>query len=162
MKTAVVYISKNGTTQSTVDRMKKVANSSVDFYNLLDKPSISVASYDKIYIGCGIYAGTVAKQMRTFLENKELEKVQTEFFIHALDSADSYRFILKNSVKNNAWIENAKMHYLGGSCDITKQGFMVKQVLKMIAKKKNLDVNNMVNLDENAIQSFVNEFKNAI
>ena len=54
------------------------------------------------------------------------------------------------------------MHYLGGSCDITKQGFMVKQLLKMIAKKKNLDVNNMVNLDENAIQAFVNEFKNAI
>lgn len=160
MKTAVVYISKNGTTQSTVDKMKTVSNSSVTYFNLQETTNIDITSYNKIYIGFGIYAGTLPKPMRTFLENKELEKATTVFFIHALDSADKYNFIMESSVRNNAWMKKSKAYYLGGACDIKKQGFFVKQLLKMIAKKKNLDVNNMTNLDEKAIEGFISDFKN--
>ena len=162
MKTAVEYISKNGTTEATVNRMKKLSNTNVDYYDLQNATKIDIAAYDQIFIGFGIYASTLPKPMRTFLESKELEKVKTVFFIHALASRDNYRFIIESPVRNNSWTKNVKVHYLGGACDLKKQNFLVKGVLKMIAKKKNLDPNHMVNLDETAIKDFLTEFKNEI
>lgn len=160
MKIAVVYISKNGTTANTVEQMRAVAGSSVKFFDLQKEPKPDISDRDKIYVGCGIYAGTVPKPMRDFLSSPVLEQVDVEFFIHALDSLTTYKTILSSSVKNNAWMAKSKMHYLGGTCDMEKQSFMVRQVLKMIAKKKNLDVNHMENLDPDAIKNFLDGFEN--
>ncbi|MBC6679759.1 flavodoxin domain-containing protein [Zhenpiania hominis] len=155
MKKAVVYISKNGTTRDTVDQIRKRAAESIDYYDLEKSQDIPVSQYDQLYLGCGIYAGTVSKEMRKFMNNGELKNKEVTFFVHGLDSAESHRMILEHSVRDHSWMENCPMYYLGGACDLKKQNFLIRKMLKAIAKKKNLDADHMENLDQQAICDFV-------
>ncbi|MGL5417684.1 MAG: flavodoxin domain-containing protein [Clostridium sp.] len=161
MNTLVLYYSKNGTTQMTVDKMKKKTNSEYEYINLKNKSDISIDKYTRIFIGCGIYVGTIEKQVRNFLDlnSSLLKNKEVIFFIHGLASENNYKDVIKASIKDGSLVDGCKVFYLGGQLDIKKQNFLVKQMLKVIAKKKRLDINNMRNLDEKTIEEFIKTLK---
>jgi len=155
----IAYYSKNGTTKSTVKKIKGVAKNNVDYVDLGKNTHINLSLYKKIYVGTGIYAGTIPKPVKKFLSNSELKNKEVAFFIHGLDSEKSHKSIIKNSIRESNWIDLCDFYYLGGQLDMKEQNILVKQVLKVIAKKKNLDINNMCNLKNKEIIDFVNFFK---
>ena len=68
MTTAVIYASKTGTTKKVAEYIAgKIGAKAI---SIKDKPDL--ASYDRIIIGTGVYAGSPSKAMRNFVaENKD-------------------------------------------------------------------------------------------
>ena len=64
MSTAIVYISKHGTTRRITHLLKGKSNNSVDLIDLkkVQKPDISI--YDTILIGGSIHAGIIQNRVK--------------------------------------------------------------------------------------------------
>ena len=159
-KDVIVYYSKNGTTHETVEKIKQTAKKQVDIFDLNDKSAIDLTQYDRIFIGCGIYASNLQGKVSKFIKanSSVLKSKKVIFFIHGLISEASYKDAVENAAKNILPATSYEIHYLGGKLDISKQNFIVKNMLKAIAKQANIDPNNANTLMENRIADFLRCF----
>ena len=68
MTTAVIYVSKTGTTRKVAEYIaEKIGAEAIDVKNCTD-----ISGYDRIILGTGVFAGRIPKAMRNFVEaNKD-------------------------------------------------------------------------------------------
>ncbi len=68
MTTAIIYVSKTGTTRKVAEYIAgKIGAEAIDIKDCKD-----ISGYDRIILGTGVFAGRIPKAMRNFVaENKE-------------------------------------------------------------------------------------------
>lgn len=159
-KNLVLYFSKNNTTKETVDKIVKKAGSSVDTVDLKKAGAVDFSKYDKVFIGCGIYAGKVDGTVKKFIaKNKSgLAGKNVVFFIHGIISQDTYKQAVSTAIAGNLDMNKVKVMYLGGKLDITTQNFLVKKMLIAIAKQNNFDPYNANTLSDAKVNELLAMF----
>jgi menaquinone-dependent protoporphyrinogen oxidase len=69
MKTAIIYVSKHGTTEKAARKIaEKLGSHEVSFFNLKTDKNPDITSFDGIILGTPIYAGTPSKRMQPFIK----------------------------------------------------------------------------------------------
>ena len=80
MTTAVIYASKTGTTKKVAEYIAgKIGAKAISIKENPDLPS-----YDRIIIGCGVYAGKPSKIMRKYVEANKDKLADASLFVTCL------------------------------------------------------------------------------
>ena len=74
MKTAILYMTRYGTTENVARKLQKKLKGGADLINIKDNSSPNISKYDRLIIGGSIYAGTFSTRFKTFLKNN-IEKI---------------------------------------------------------------------------------------
>lgn len=136
----VAYYSNGGTAKGTSNKLRNLNAQKVDIVDLKEHCTVDVKQYKNIYIGSGVYGGNLPLEISNFIKSNSSALIgkKVVFFIHALGSEDKYQEIVKKAV--NGMILNYQVIYLGGRAELSKQNFFIKALIRMLAKKKNLDM----------------------
>lgn len=161
-KVLVAYYSMGGTTKGTSDKLKNLNPQQIDAIDLKNGGKPSAEQYKSIYIGSGVYGGNMPPEICNFIKSNSavLQNRKVVFFIHALGSEDKYNNIVKTAV--NGMISDYQVIYLGGRADVSKQNFFIRALLRMLAKKKNLDLALPDNIIKENVEKLVNMVSNDI
>lgn len=160
MKNLILYASKNNTTEETVLRIKAHAEHSLDIHKISEAEDLDLSGYSHIYIGTGIYGGKLPGSVTSYVKkNKEsLCRKPVTFFVHGLDSQESYSRIVNQGVSRYLEDNNYENIYLGGKLDISAQNFFIRMILIEIAKKNHFDPNMADTRREEAILELIKRF----
>ena len=80
MTTAVIYSSKTGNTKKAAEYIaQKIGAEPINVKECND-----ISEYDRIILGCGVYAGKPAKVMRQFVENNKDKLSGASLFVTCL------------------------------------------------------------------------------
>ena len=80
MTTAVIYSSKTGNTKKVAEYIAQKIGA--ELINV--KECNDISGYDRIILGCGVYAGKPAKVMRQFVENNKDKLSGASLFVTCL------------------------------------------------------------------------------
>jgi menaquinone-dependent protoporphyrinogen IX oxidase len=143
MKNLILYASKNNTTEETVSRIMTHAIHPLTIHKISEVGELDLSGYNHIYIGAGIYGGKLPNIVTTYVKkNREsLCHKPVTFFIHGLDSQESYSRIVNQGVSRYLDSQSYDSVYLGGKLDISTQNFLIRMILTEIAKKNHFDPN---------------------
>jgi menaquinone-dependent protoporphyrinogen IX oxidase len=160
IKNLILYMSKNNTTTETVEIIKKKSKNQLDIYKITDADSLDLSKYTGIYIGTGIYAGSIPQPVTKYISKykNELLKKPITFFLHGLASQKEYQRIIDNAVSKYLGKENYNCIYLGGKLDLAAQNFIIRRFLIEIGKKKGFDPNNANTLEYQNIKDLAERF----
>lgn len=154
MNTLVVYYTMGGTTKETVDIMKKSAGEKkMDIINIQNNKNINLSTYQRVYIGSGVYGGNMPMEIANFVfeHANELKQKEVIVFMHALGSEDKYKKIVAKVIKPLG-DKSIDVFYLGGRADLSKQNFFIRALMKKLAKAKNLNIEHPNNISRSAIE----------
>lgn len=153
----IVYYSKNGTTKETVERIKNECKKKFDIFDLNSKSIMDLSKYDRIIIGCGIYMSHLPSKIVEFIKSNssQLQAKKVIFFVHGLIAELKYDGIIESVVKKRMILNNYETFYLGGKLNTKGQNFIVKQMIRSIAKQNKLDTDNINTLNEQRISRFL-------
>ncbi|SET43539.1 flavodoxin family protein [[Clostridium] polysaccharolyticum] len=157
MKTLVVFYSKTGITAETAKLMKKQAGDhSLDVVNIKENKKVSPSGYDRVYIGSGVYGGSMPMELAQFVQKNasELKEKKLIVFIHALGSEEKYQKIAAK-IMSPLGRKNYEVFYLGGKAELSKQNFFIRALMKKLAKAKNLDMEYPNTISQSEIQALL-------
>ncbi|WP_394522580.1 flavodoxin domain-containing protein [Lacrimispora sp. JR3] len=160
MKNLILYASKNHTTEETVLRIKAHADHPLDIHKISEAGNLDLSGYSHIYIGTGIYGGKLPGSVTGYVK-KNKERLRTKpvtFFIHGLDSKESYSGIVNQGVSRYLENKHYETLYLGGKLDISSQNFFIRMILVEIAKKNHFDPHMADTRREDAILALIKRF----
>ncbi len=150
MKTLIVYATKHGATREIAERLAKKLDGA-DVCDLAAPGVPSVADYDCVVVGSGLYAGAARSEARTFLQANEAalsgKKLGLFFSGIGKDGLDGY---LKSNVPAALVPHAAASAMLGGKFTPSQAGFFERLVMRIVAKTSApIDT-----IDDDAIASF--------
>lgn len=159
MKSLILYYSKNNTTKETVEKISR--NKDVDVCDLSKLDNVRISDYENIYIGSGIYMGSLPGTVKKHIKkiSKSLEGKNIIYFVHGIISQKNYKEIINNSIGEYLSNSNTRYLYLGGKLDVSKQNFIIKKMLKQIAKQNNLNPNYVDTRNRTCIEGLINDIK---
>lgn len=159
MKSLILYYSKNNTTKETVQKIAR--NKDVDVFDLRKLDNVRISDYENIYIGSGIYMGTLPKIVKKNIKNisSSLKGKNIIYFVHGIISQANYKEIINNSIGEYLNDSHTRYIYLGGKLDVSKQNFIIKKMLKQIAKQNNLDPDYVDTRDKAFIEGLIDDIK---
>lgn len=136
MKIAIVYWSKNGTTEKAANIIgDKLSDNEVDLFDLQIDPDPDVSGYDMVIIGGPIYFGMMQNPVKMFCKHNEkllLEKEIGLFICSISREQDEAQFENAFSVKiRNHSRANA---CLGGELIFEKLNFFEKLMVWKVAE----------------------------
>ncbi len=148
MSTAIVYISKQGTTRKVAHLLKGKSNSSVDLIDLkkVQKPDIGL--YDTVIIGGSIHAGMIQKRIQKFCElNSELLMKKTlGLFLCCMyedeTAIEQFNIAFPERLRNHAKATGL----FGGEFIFEKMNFFEKLIVKKVSGFK--ETVSKINMDE--------------
>lgn len=108
MKTALVYISRHGTTEKIAFYIKSQLEGEIQLFNLLEDPEPELAGFDQVIIGGSIHYGSIQDQVKAFCKVNLpllLDKRLGLFICCLLDNKDTDQF---NRAFPEALIQHAK------------------------------------------------------
>jgi len=158
MKTALIYISKHGTTERVAGLISERMSGGIDLINLRYEKNPDISSYDSIILGGSIHAGMVQKRLKRFCENNSELLLQRRLglFICCMETDEN---------KLNTEFENAYPPHLrqnavaqgimGGEFLFEKMNFLEKAIIKKISGFSDT----VSNINFSAIDSFVSDFQ---
>lgn len=156
MQTAIVYISRHGTTESISGRIqKKLGN--CDLIDLRKNPKPDISNYSRIIIGSSIHIGQIHKRSKSFIANNHNDLLNKDLglFLCCMEEGnkaqEQYNLAYPEALQRHA-LANA---ILGYEYLIEKMGFLEKKLLvKMTGKKESFS-----KIDEKAFEDFVEKFQ---
>uniref|UniRef100_UPI0032613E57 flavodoxin domain-containing protein n=1 Tax=Clostridium sp. NkU-1 TaxID=1095009 RepID=UPI0032613E57 len=153
-------MSKNNTTEETVELIKKNSKNPLDTYKITDAGNLDLSGYSHIYIGTGIYAGGIPQPVAKYISKhkNELIKKPVTFFLHGLISQKEYQTIIDNAVSKYLDKENYNCVYLGGKLDLAAQNFIIRKLLIELGKKNGFDPHNANTLEHQNIRDLAERF----
>ncbi len=151
MKTAIIYISKHGTTEKVALQIaEKLKVEEKDIINLRKDRNPDISKYDRVIIGGSIHAGMIQKRVKDFCE-KNLEillEKETGLFMCGMQKEQ-----LEEEFRN-AFPEKLRDHshaiaMAGGEFIFEKMNFLEKAIVKKVAKvEKSISDINYVEIDK--------------
>lgn len=106
----------------------------------------NIDTYTEFIIGTPIYAGTINKKIKQFLEKNEEILLEKPLIIFLSGMQPDKEQDVINLNFSDAIIKHAKIKYVGGAFQFKKMNFLFKAIVKKIAKTTD---DQEVLLDEN-------------
>ena len=158
MKTAIIYISRHGTTEKVSKKIaERFPNDEVDIINLKKQRVDSISTYQRVILGGSIHMGKVHKKTTSFIEKhyQELLKKQLGLFLCCMekDQKAQEQFNLAFSEELRNWAISKGL--LGFEYVMEKMSFIERLMMKKITGKDKT----FSKIDDLAIQSFVDGIK---
>jgi menaquinone-dependent protoporphyrinogen oxidase len=152
MKTAIVYATTHGCTETCAQKLAARLPGDTDRFNLKEKPQISLANYDRILIGGSIHAGRIQGSVRRFASGNlpVLLQKRIGLFICCMEKGEKARQQLDQSFPAGLLEHASAAGLFGGGFDFERMNFLQKAIIKKIAK---ID-HSVNNIDEQAINRF--------
>jgi menaquinone-dependent protoporphyrinogen oxidase len=134
MKTAIVYMSKHGTTEKVVKIISQHLNhQSYDVFNLRNNKNPDISGYDFVIIGGSIHVGMVQKRVKQFCINNAtlLMAKKVGLFLCCMEVGEKATLQF-----NNAYPVELREHafyigLMGGECLTDKMNFFERNLVRM-------------------------------
>jgi menaquinone-dependent protoporphyrinogen oxidase len=159
MKTAIVYVSKHGTTEKVAKLIKeKLENhGQVELISLKDGKNPNLMDFDKVILGTSIYAGMPSKKMIEFCKAYQDTLLQKKLglFICCMQPDKEVRLEqLKNAYPEVLRNHAGTMGIMGGEFLFDKLNFFERLVVKKASKVSSTTSD----IDHNAITKFSDNY----
>ncbi|MBI9036495.1 MAG: flavodoxin [Bacteroidales bacterium] len=158
MKTAIIYMSKHGSTEKMVEMLKvRLINSDIDVINLKKQKSPDISKYENIIIGGSIHVGKIQNRITKLIEkniNILLNKKVALFLCCMYENEKRIEQF------NNSFPENLRNHssangLFGGEFVFEKMNFLERAIVKKVSEYSCT----VSKIDEKAIDEFVEKFQ---
>ena len=135
MKTAIVYMSKHGTTEKVVHIISEhLPYQSYNVFNLRDNNNPDITGYDFVIIGGSIHAGMIQKRVKQFCINNAslLLTKKVALFLCCMEVGE------KATVQfTNAYPVELREHafytgLMGGECLTDKMNFLERRLVRAV------------------------------
>ncbi|WP_069659919.1 flavodoxin domain-containing protein [Arcticibacter eurypsychrophilus] len=153
MKTALIYISRHGTTEIIAQHIAALIGSNVTLYNLENEPDPVITDYDQVIIGGSIHYGSIQDQVKNFCKRNLatlLDKKLGLFICCILDSTDSGQF-------SRAFPAVLGAHSVAQGVFEGDLVFKKLNFIERILFKPSVDGQDVIKLNEKAIASFIKD-----
>ena len=157
MKTAIIFRSKHGTTETVSRTMaQKLSTDEVTLIDLKEYPKPNLQEFERIIVGGSIHAGAIQKQVKNFCKAhlEDLQKKELGLFICCMDRElqekefeDSFPEELKTYAKATG--------IMGGEFVFERMNFLERFIVKKISKKDH----SVSEINHKAIDSFVSRLQ---
>jgi menaquinone-dependent protoporphyrinogen oxidase len=133
MKTAILYGSKYGATESCAKQIADKINGQVDLVNILKKRQVDLTGYDAVVLGGAIYAGKMADGVIHTIKGLDLGKVPYGIVLCCMEEGKEEEYLRTNL--GDQIVEGAAfMEHLGHGLNFERMNFLVRKMIKKIAK----------------------------
>lgn len=157
MKTALIYISKHGTTERVAGLISEKISTPVELINLRYEKNPDISSFDSIILGGSIHAGMIQKRLKRFCENNKeaLLSRKLGLFICCMET-DELRLEQEytNAYSPELRLRAVAQGILGGEFRFEKMNFLEKAIIKKISGVSE----SVSKINHTAIDQFVSDF----
>jgi menaquinone-dependent protoporphyrinogen oxidase len=158
MKTAIVYVSKHGTTEKTALKIQHgLGEANTELFNLRNSNLIDLSQFDQIIVGGSIHAGMIQNRVKEFCNKNTVTLLgkRLGLFISCFYEGE----VAENQLEK-AYPEILKKHaisckVMGGEMLLEKMNFFEKLIVKKVAGITQTD--SKIKLEN--IEAFINEMK---
>ncbi len=157
MKTAIIYISKHGTTERVAGLISEKISGSTDLINLRYEKNPDISTYDGIILGGSIHAGMVQKRLKRFCENNKealLDRRLGLFICGMEPDAAKLESEFQNAFSSDLRQRAISQGVMGGEFRFEKMNFLEKAIIKKIAGISE----SVSKINHTAIETFVSGF----
>lgn len=154
--TAIIYMSKHGTTQKVASKIyEELNNQKVELIDLRKSKTPDISNFSTIVIGGSIHAGMVQKRLKTFCESnlEDLLKKRIALFLCCMEEGDKAREQFELAYPEALRKHSLKNEIIGGEFLFDKMNFFERAIVKKIAGVKE----NVSKIDEQKIKELANE-----
>jgi menaquinone-dependent protoporphyrinogen oxidase len=137
MATLMVYASKHGSVEKSLNSMKKSIKDQTLMIPIKEYSNGMLDTYRAVVIGCSVHAGTVQKEVVDFVKGN-LQMLSTKKTVVVINCADQEKYTeyFENAFGKNILSENFSLVYGGFGYYFEKMGFLERTLIKMISKMK--------------------------
>lgn len=139
MKTLILFSSKYGGAEECAKLLSEKLNGDFNIINLKENKNIEISDYDKIIVGCSIYAGNVQAEVKEFCALNSASLITKPFglFLSCMtDNKEEIKPYIQKSFSDELINHATIVDSLGGVFNFQKMNFFEKQIIKMILKSK--------------------------
>lgn len=139
MKTLLVFSTKYGATKEIVQSLKTLLSGDVERIDLSVQQRIDISIYDRIIIASPIYAGSVPKNVKTFIKDYEKVILTKPLGICFSCMVENQEKVMEYAEKNlgSSITKHASMIVsLGGKFQLEKMSWLEKTMIKIITKNQ--------------------------
>lgn len=156
MQTAIVYISKHGTTLNVANKISEKLSDDVRLINLEKTKIQSLEAFDRIIIGASIHIGKVHKKTTAFIEKFHHVLLEKELglFLCCMETGEKAQEQFNNAFPLELRSHAKSARLVGYEYLLEKMGFVEKMMVKKITGKHD----SFSNINEKAIEEFVANF----
>ncbi|WP_374166568.1 flavodoxin domain-containing protein [Arcticibacter sp. MXS-1] len=156
MKTAIVYCSKNGSTEKVAKLIGyRLEDYETGYFDLMKCPNPDIRDYDRVIIGGPIYFGMIQNPVKVFCKQNEkllLDKELGLFICCILKGQEDVQFESAFSTKLRN--HSKARAFLGGELMFEKLNFFEKLMVWKVAESP-LEFH----IDVDAVDNFVNKME---
>ena len=156
MKTAIIYISKYGTTEkvahSIAEKLKET--NEVELFSLKKNPHPDISGFERVILGSSIYMGQASGKMKAFCKTNEsvLLQKKTGLFVCGMHPDKEQQDKELKGAYPEAMLKKADATgFLGGAFLFEQMNFMERAIIKKIAKT----TTSVQGIDWEAMEEFV-------
>jgi menaquinone-dependent protoporphyrinogen oxidase len=160
MKTAIIYLSKYGTTKKVAGMIgARLTDDEVTMIDLNEDQSPDLSFYERIIVGSSVYTGTAKKKFKEFLTVNHVSLFavrEVGLFLCGMEP-DSVK---QQEEMDRSFPEELLRHskvrgFMGGELILEKMNFIDKFVVKKLMKT----TSSVSNINEQAIDLFVEKMQ---
>ncbi|MCK5052481.1 MAG: flavodoxin domain-containing protein [Candidatus Cloacimonetes bacterium] len=158
MNTAIIYMSKHGTTEKIAELIKsKLKPDKTQIFNLKKIRSIELENYDIIIIGGSIHVGSIPKKLRLFIANNItiLLKNKIALFLVCMQKDEIREEQFNNAYPAELREVSVANGLMGGEFCFDRMNFLERVIVKKIAGKSS----NISEIDYDAIEDFIKRLR---
>jgi len=135
MKTLILYATKYGATKEIADKIAVLVEGS-QIYNVKEKNIPDLDSFDCIFLGSSIYAGSIRREMKEYiaLNKSSLKNKKIGLFISGMGTEPSEK-VFKDNFPNELLETAISKEILGGIFNPQKVNKLEKTIFKLVAKQ---------------------------
>ena len=155
--TAVIYMSKHGTTHKVAEKIYEGLNDpKVELIDLRKNKAPDISGFSKIVIGGSIHAGMIQKRIKDFCESNldDLLKKQIALFLCCMEEGEKAQKQFELAYPEALRKHSLKNEIIGGEFLFNKMNFIERAIVKKIAGVKE----NVSKIDEEKIKEFAGIF----
>ena len=158
MKTLIVYAGKYGATAQAAELLKKALKNDAEVWDA-GKGDIDPSGYENVVLGGSIYAGSLRKPMKQFVEKHKtvLEQKPLGLFIVCGSPSEAAKKYFEIGYGAELTAKAIAKGVFGGMFQFEKMNFFERFIIKQMQKGKEDSSQNKI--DEAAIESFARELE---
>ena len=153
MKTAIIYMSKHGTTEKIAEIIKsKLEDQEVHIFNLKKTKPVDLNDFDTIIIGGSVYVGAVQKKLRKYVADNLsillLKKIA--LFLVCMDKTEKRKEFFANAFTAELRDRSIADGFPGGEFNFGRMNFLERAIIRKITGKSS----DISEIDYQAIDEF--------
>jgi len=136
MKTAIVYVSKHGTTEKTVHKIRKgLGEANTVLFDLKKSSLIDLSQFDQIIVGGSIHAGMIQNRVKDFCNKNSLTLLEKRLglFISCFYEGETAQTQLEKAFPEILRKHALSCKVMGGEMLMESMNFFEKLIVKKVA-----------------------------